>query len=129
MDNNSDEERDRERDEFERHRERNEERDREREKDRDKEQDGMSRRVTGAESQTRPRGVSGSKRTLYDGTFGGTPPKKQQPETVSSHIYTATGARPKEPMARYSETEPSVTERRAGLNDTIPDERQGTYTT
>jgi len=111
MDRNSDKKRDRERDEFERHRERNEERDRERETDRDRDRDAMSRRVTRAESQTRPRRVGGSKRTLHDGTFSGTPPKRQQLETVSSHIYTATGARPKEPVARYRGTEPSITER------------------
>jgi len=108
---NSNEERDRERDEFERHQEWDEERDRAKETDRGRKRDAMSRRVTGAESQTRPRGVGGYKRTLHDGTFGGTPPKRLQPETVRSHTYTESGARPKQPVARYRGTEPSVTER------------------
>jgi len=101
MDINSDEERDRERDDFERQRERDKERDKERETDFGRERDVMSRRVTGAESQTQPRGVGGSKKTLHDGTFGGTPPKRLHSEAASSHTYTATGARPKEPVARY----------------------------
>jgi len=109
-DNDSDEERNKERDEEkekERDEERNRERDRERETARDAERDPTSRRVTEAESQVRSREVGGSKRTLHDRAFGGTPPKRLHPETVSSHTYTATGARPKEPVARYRGTEPS----------------------
>jgi len=116
MNNDSNEERDRERNEErqkerddERNRERDEERDRERDADRDRERDAMSCRVTGTESQVRPRGVGSSKRTLQDGAFGGTPPKRQNPATVSSHTYTATGARPKEPVVQYCGTEQSDT--------------------
>jgi len=71
----------------------------------------MSRRVTGAESQTRPRGVGSSKRTLHDRAFGGTPPKRRYPANASPYTYIVTGARPKEPMARYCRTEPSDTGR------------------
>jgi len=70
---NSNEERDRERDEFERHRERDEERDRERDGDRGREREALSGRVTGAESQYRPREVA--KRALQEGVHGGTHPK------------------------------------------------------
>jgi len=102
-----DEERNRERDE-QRNRERDEERNRERDKERNRERDepdAMSRRVTGAESQIRQRGVCSSKRTINDGAFGGTPPKRTYPETVSSHTYTEKGARPKEPVSRYCGSE------------------------
>jgi len=105
-----DEERNRERDEK-RNRERDEERNRERDEERNKERDAMSCRVTGAEALVRPRGVGSSKRTLHDGAFGGTPPKRQYPGTVSSHTYTARGARPKEPVAQYCGGEPFDTGR------------------
>jgi len=98
MDNDSDEEK-------------NRERNRERETARDTERDPTRRRITGAESQVRSRGVGGSKRTLHDVAFGRTPPKRLHPKTVSSHTYTATGARPKEPVVRYRGTEPSDTGR------------------
>jgi len=104
MDNDSDEERDWERDEFERHRERDDERVRARASDRGKEREAMSRRVTGAESQIQPRGVGASKRTIQDGALEGTPPKRIQPETASSHTYATTGTRPQEPGARYRGT-------------------------
>jgi len=52
--------------------------------DSEEERDTTSRRVTGAESQGRLRGASSSKRTLDDGVYGGTPPKRQYSDTVSS---------------------------------------------
>jgi len=118
MDNDSDEERNRERDD-ERNRKRDEEPDREKEADRDRERDAISRRVAGAESQVRPRGVGCSKRTLHEGAFGGTPLKQQYPATVSSHTYTATGARPKEPVIRFCGTEPSGTGRGGHASTTL----------
>jgi len=99
----------RERESETRERERDElEKNREREADRDRERDVTSRRVTEAKSQVRPRGVGGSKRTLHEGAFGGTPTKRQQPETVSSHT---SGAKPREPVVRYCGTESSDTGR------------------
>jgi len=103
---NTDEKRDRERDEFERHRERDEERDRERQTDGSRGRDAMSRRVTGAESQTQPRGAVGTKRMLHEGASGGTPPKRLHPEIVSSRAHITMGARAHEPGDRYRGTEP-----------------------
>jgi len=105
-----DEKRNRERDE-ERNSEDDEEGNGERDEERNKERIAISRRVTGAESLVRLRGVCSSKKTLHDGAFGGTPLKRQYPGIVSSHTYTATGARPKEPVARYGGSEPYDTGR------------------
>jgi len=60
MDNPTDKERDRKKDEYERQRERDEERDKERQTDRSRGRDTMSRRVTGAESQTQPKKAAGT---------------------------------------------------------------------
>jgi len=106
MDNQTDEKRDRERNEFERQRERGEERDREKQTDRSRGRNAMSRRVTGAESQTQPKGAVGIKRTLHEGVSGGSPPKQLQPETVSSRAHITMGARAYGPGDRYRGTEP-----------------------
>jgi len=66
----------------------------------------MSRRVTGAESQTQPRGAAGTKRMLHDRVSGGTPPKRLHPETASSRVHITMGARAHEVGDRYRGTEP-----------------------
>jgi len=57
------------------------------------EREALSRRVTGVESQYRPREVL--KRVQKDGTSSGTPPKLLHPEPIRPHTNTTVGARPK----------------------------------
>jgi len=124
---NSDDERDKERDEFEGHRERDEERDQERDGDRGREKEALSRRVTGAESQHRPREVL--KRALQEAIPGGTPPKRLYPETVRPHTDTAVGARPKKPAYRYRGTKPSDPRRGGQASASEHRARRNTYLT
>jgi len=56
--------------------------------DTEEELNSTSRRVTGGESLRQLRRALSSKRSINGGAYGGRPPKRQFPETVSSRAYT-----------------------------------------
>jgi len=113
---NSDDKLDRERDDYER-RERDEERYRERSGDLGRTREPLSRRVAGAESQRQPRELKRAQEEGQEVPSNATPPKRTQPVPVRYHTDLVGGARPKEPAARYSGTEPSDPRRRADINE------------
>jgi len=69
--------------------------------DTEDELDVGSRRVTGGESHGQLRGALSSKRTLHNGAYGGTPPKRQQQDTASSYTHAEKRKKQREFVRRH----------------------------
>jgi len=68
--------------------------------DSEDERDLGSRRVTGGESDGRLRALT-SKRTLHDGAYGCTPPKRQHQDTASSYTHAEKSEKQREFVRRH----------------------------